>query len=507
MDRFKGPFRVVNTFALLLIAYGLLAQQSSAAPNLGGLAAPMGPGFAYEGRLGSLTGKYDFQFRLYDVSSGGTPLLSTVSAANGVAVEKGEYVVTLKFGETVTSIVTGGALYLDVRYRVASTDPNAPYTQLAGARPQLWSVPYALSLRPGATVQGSLADNTAAITGSTSSPGAYGLKGFSQQSAGVFGQSTKQWGVFGRSFDGQGVYGETYAENTSTVAGVYGTALRAGGIGVIGNAQLANSWGIYGLTSDGNGVRGQATTGTGVVGQSNTGIGVVGKSGTGSAGVFGRSYGVNASGVEGNANAKNAAGVYGKNISGRGVWGYTDSGTAGVFGQSNSGVGSGVEGYANNGATTAGVFGRSAAGVGVWGRNEIGGYAMKAEGNATQSRNMGGWVKAMVIIDPFQPNGNVVFRCYNSQLPAPLASSGNCGFTTYSPFGGWWRINFGFQIDDRFLSVTPYTGTRSGGSFGPVVGAINSVSGNEAIINTYYTDDVPRNESPLTNTQFVLIVY
>src|SRR5690349_4967806 len=79
MDRMKGPFRVVNTLALLVIAYALLARPSSAAPNT----APPTTQFVYEGRINSLSGTYDLRFRLFDTATGGTLVgTPTVAVAN-----------------------------------------------------------------------------------------------------------------------------------------------------------------------------------------------------------------------------------------------------------------------------------------------------------------------------------------------------------------------------------------------------------------------------------------
>jgi hypothetical protein len=443
MDRVKNHLLLGNMLVMFLVLLSLWTGHSLAASGSAPSFAPVSSNFIYEGRLGSATGRYDFKFRLFADTTSTTPVVATELALSNVLVDSGEYVVTLGFG---TAVFTGEARFLEVRYRVTSSDPTAPYTLYT--RQPLLAVPYAQSLRPGAIVEGALADNTAAITGNTSSPGAYGLKGFSQQSAGVFGQSTTKWGVFGRSSSGQGIYGETYAENTSTVAGVYGKALQQGGIGVIGDAQLGNAWGVYGTTQGGVGVRGAATTG----------IGVSGSSASGSAGVYGKADGTTASGVEGNASGSQAAGVYGKNLTGRGVWGYTDSGTAGVFGQSNGAGASGVEGYANGSAASAGVYGRSSNGVAVWGRNEAGGIAMKAEGNAVQSADRGGWAKALLRV---QGNGDLV-RCYNGITGA--ASPASCGFTvTAAGTGGGtylYDINFGagFAIQDRFISLTGSSG-------------------------------------------------
>lgn len=437
MDRVKNRLLAANVVGMFVLAYALMAGPGLAAPSQSSaLATAVGTQISYQGRLSVADGPYDFIFRLWDAPTAGIRIGPDVTVDNA-QVRATAYVVALNFGATA---FTGEARWIEVYYRPGAS--TGTYTKLA-SRQGLLPTAYAVSLRPGAIVEGALANNTAVITANTSSPGAYGLKGFSQQSAGVFGQSRDGWGVWGNSIYSQGVYGQTYAENTSTVAGVYGRAIQTGGVGVIGDAQVGNAWGVYGTVKGGVGVRGAATTG----------IGVSGSSASGTAGVYGKADGATASGVEGNANASGAAGVYGKNATGRGVWGLSDSGTAGVFGQANGAGASGVEGYANGSVASAGVYGRSSNGVGVWGRNEAGGYAMKAEGHVAQSRESGGWVKAMVVI---QPNG-AILRCFNATLPGALASTLPCGITVTkgSVFLGDYRVAFPFQVDDRFFSVTP----------------------------------------------------
>ena len=272
MDRFKNRFRVANTVALFIIAAALVTDRGLAAPGAAPALAPLGSAFTYEGRIpATLSGRYDFRFRLFNAASGGALVDASVASAANVLVQNGEYIAPVNFGAAAQLAFTGDARYLEVRYRPQTTDPAAPYTLLAGPRPQLLPVPYAMSLRPGATVQGALAEYSAAITGSTFSPNAYGLMGFSQQSAGVFGQSADRWGVYGRSASGPGVYGETYAEETTTDPGVYGKAILKGGVGVIGEARLGIGWGVYGIANGGMGVRGAASTGIGVAGYSASG--------------------------------------------------------------------------------------------------------------------------------------------------------------------------------------------------------------------------------------------
>ncbi len=165
-----------------------MAQSSTAAPSAGPLAAPMGPAFEYEGRLGTLSGTYDFKFRLFGVATGGSPVYSTTAVASAVPVDKGEYRVALRFGEGITAYLTGEALYLEVFYRMATSDPNAPYTLQTGPRPQLFPSSVAMSLRPGAAMKGNLTNPVLTVTNNGSGTGIYGK---SNTGVAVRGDSTQ----------------------------------------------------------------------------------------------------------------------------------------------------------------------------------------------------------------------------------------------------------------------------------------------------------------------------
>ncbi len=67
-------------------------------------------------------------------------------------------------------------------------------------------------------------------------------------------------------------------------------------------------------------------------------------------------------------------------------------------------------------------------------------------GNITQPINNNGLVKAMVM-----SSGDGILRCYNG---ITNSSTGNCGFTLTQPLIGVTRINFGFPVSGRFVSVS-----------------------------------------------------
>lgn len=72
----------------------------------------------------------------------------------------------------------------------------------------------------------------------------------------------------------------------------------------------------------------------------------------------------------------------------------------------------------------------------------------QTDGNIRQSAGAFGVVKAMIYVY----RTGTITRCYNGVTGA---STGNCGFvvTTNSPQGVY-NINFGFPVDNRFVSVT-----------------------------------------------------
>ena len=67
-------------------------------------------------------------------------------------------------------------------------------------------------------------------------------------------------------------------------------------------------------------------------------------------------------------------------------------------------------------------------------------------GGVTQDLNSFGMPKAMIYVDP---NGNIL-RCYNGLNGA---ASGNCGFSVTRTNTGIYRIDFGFQVNNRLFSL------------------------------------------------------
>jgi hypothetical protein len=186
---------------------------------------------------------------------------------------------------------------------------------------------------------------------------------------------------------------------------------------------IAGNLGVFGLSS------GPATVAAGIIG-SNTSSG---------SGVFGTS----ASGF----------GIYGTSTSGVGIWGSssgTSGGSDGVHGVTSSAGASGVAGVNNSGGI--GVYGTG--GVGVFGTGSS--YGMQTDSNVQQARTAGGWVKAMVYYSG--NNSGRIATCFNSTLSGAAATTPPCGFAQTKNNVGDYTIDFGFEVDDRFFSLTQQGG-------------------------------------------------
>jgi len=123
----------------------------------------------------------------------------------------------------------------------------------------------------------------------------------------------------------------------------------------------------------------------------------------------------------------------------------TSAGSDGVDGVTSSASAAGVAGINNGGGY--GVYG--AGGVGVFGSGST--YGFQTDSNVNQARTAGGWVKAMVFASGL--SGDIV-SCFNSTLSGASATTPPCGFTMGKPGTGDYIIDFGFQVDDRFLGAT-----------------------------------------------------
>ncbi len=320
------------------------------------------------------TGTCDMQFSVWDDATAGTQQGATLSV-NAVNVDNGVFTVELDFGNQFT----GEARWLESSAKCAD---DADFTTMP--RVPLNPTPYAISLKPGAVINGDIpfasgdatlkatnasasggtalfgqstaaSGNTAGVYGLATSPNGAGVWGHSIAGSGVYGQSTTSPGVSGRSTSSRGVYGVS-----DTFIGVSGKS--TSGFGVKGES--TTGVGIYGESANQNAVWGQSTTAIGVYGTSGTYVGVWGES-------------TSLEGVRGVSHNIDHGGVVGINVGGgTGIYGTTDAAhtftNGAIVGQSTGDGGIGVIGRADVGTGAYGVYGVSAGGYGVVGQSTTG---------------------------------------------------------------------------------------------------------------------------------------
>jgi hypothetical protein len=240
---------------------------------------------------------------------------------NGVNVANGLFTVVLDFGD----LLTGSARWLATSVQCSGDGGFTPLDP----RQLITATPYALSLRPGARIEGS-SDFASMLSGNNSGAGfgiigsgkiglygsttvaggsgVYGQGGTGANSAGVFGLNTNSAAIWGRS---TGVGSAIFGENTST--GLAGRFM--GPVDVSGTLTATN-------TSSGS---------TGVLGKGPTGV-------------YGETTVSDASGVWGKADMTGSAGVFGLNRAGHAVWGRTTGHGAAIYGESPGGPNYGYAG-------------------------------------------------------------------------------------------------------------------------------------------------------------------
>jgi hypothetical protein len=127
---------------------------------------------------------------------------------------------------------------------------------------------------------------------------------------------------------------------------------------------------------------------------------------------------------------------------------------------------------------------------------EIGdGGELHAFGNAQQSRDKGGWAKAMIHVGAA---GNVL-ACYNSASGSSDVST-QCGMTVTHSLTGSYHVGFPFRVGDRFLSATT---TSSGGAFVGINYSLND--GNTNIVDVVIATG--SGFGTAADATFMLIIY
>jgi hypothetical protein len=485
---------------------GFLSIAFLAIAVAGGGASGQTTAFVYQGKLtdngAPAEGPYLMRFELFDAVASGTQIGSTLTDLPVVA-SGGIVTVTLDFGAPALS---GANRWLEIAVKKTAGESYS----LLSPREQITSSPYAIRSLSAATADvaldaqklgGKLPSEYVTTTGvgtafinnqttvqaganfniagngtiggklgvgmtavakidanggsgdgirGVSTGGGRGVWGESESWQGVYGKSNTQAGVVGESNTFYGVYGITHIPSA---AGLYGSNT-TDGMGIVGES--ATNTAIKGTSTSGAGVHGLSTSGWGVYGQSSSSAGVVGGSGS-YHGVYGSSGNANGAGVFG-TNTNGGIGVQGSVASGVAVLGgVSQTGAIGVRGDASAVNSTGVKGQANAANSigvwgqadlNTGVFGLTTSGWGLYGRSVGSGLGLYSDGNAGQTRDKGGIVKAMVYV-----NGDgTLIRCYNGVTGAASCT----GFSSARDFfpAGDYHVDFPFQTDDRFYEVS-----------------------------------------------------
>ncbi|CAN5710971.1 hypothetical protein BH20VER1_BH20VER1_20470 [soil metagenome] len=308
-------------------AFSALSIALSLASTLAAFAEPVGTSWTYQGQLrrsgAAYTGTCNFQFSLWDAASGGTQQGSTLPI-NGVSVTNGLFTLPLDFGDQFKG---------DSRWLATSVQCSGDggFTQLDPRQP-ITAAPYAMSLRPGATIQGSLGapnsllrvNNSGFGGNAIEGNGFNGVIGRSNPGSGGYGvaggsDGTSGAGVFGSNDNGKGVQG-------TGLTGVHGMTSSPTGRGVFGDVNGANAVGVVGNNTSTTG--GDAIKGTGF-----NGVHGVSNGSSGGLGVLGQASGTGSAGVSGSASGPNSAGVFGSNNESAAIWGTSTGVGSAIYGE------------------------------------------------------------------------------------------------------------------------------------------------------------------------------
>jgi hypothetical protein len=270
----RGRRITMPRLALGLLASVLAGVCSIARANA--QATQLGTAFTYQGQLvrdgAPPDGSCDFRFGLFDAPSGGH-LQGTALEIPNVAVNGGVFTVHLDFGDQFK----GSARWLATAVRCIG---DVDFVALAPLQP-LTPAPYALSLRPGAHVEGSV--DSGALTVSNTTPPATMISGVDRARPGERDSGTgRTFSLIGAGADGIDAFATTgigVRADGGSRAGVLGTTTDPMGSGVEGGANGAGAAGVLGTNNGGTGVLGRVTGGAyGVYGDAPNGIGVGGVS-------------------------------------------------------------------------------------------------------------------------------------------------------------------------------------------------------------------------------------
>ncbi len=321
----QGTDRVAEAAApaTMTLVTKTLPISSPASPAGGGGGGDLDTTFSYQGMLkkdgAPFTGNCDMRFKLYDAQSAVVPITTVTPLPYPVSVNNGLFTTWIDVGDQFK----GQYRYLEAD--VSCPASGSPIWQTLSPRQVLYAAPYALSLRPGATISGTTSPVLSIISSQIDGYGVYG----EGPGRGVYGYSPNGIGVVGSALygptGGTGVSGSglTGVHGTGTSTGVSGNGI----LGVYGESSSDTGYGVYGYNSSntGAGVKGQGSLGPGVAG-TGTYTGVTGLANASNSsvtyGVYGRAYSVNGFGIYGySLGGTGAAGV---SYHGNALYGYNE---------------------------------------------------------------------------------------------------------------------------------------------------------------------------------------
>ena len=244
---------------LTLTAGGAGAQGPSPEGDTAG--AVVMAAVSYQGRLthpdtgAPLSGTYDLEFTFWSADAGGVQV-GPATTRNGQIIANGLYSTNVNVDH---NIVRGQELWLHIRVR----ETGGTWETLT-PRVQVLPTMYAMTLRPGAKIQGEPPAADGAVL-------KVEMDGYYPNGKAVWGVSPATgYGVRGESPNGFGVYG--YTEDGLAVWGVDGGSTDARGYG--GYFNSANGVGVYGYSGATPTYKNMYTPG--VYGKSSNGAGVYG---------------------------------------------------------------------------------------------------------------------------------------------------------------------------------------------------------------------------------------
>ena len=222
----RGATTMRRTFSAIFIALSIVTAFAA-------FGVPVNTKWTYQGQLqrsgAAYNGTCNFQFSLWDALSAGAQQGSTQSI-NSVNVVNGLFTVVLDFGD----LFKGAARWLGTSVQCSG---DGGFTQLDPRQP-LTAAPYALSLRPGATIRGEVDGLYALQVNNDAEEGGFhgGLSanGESIGVAGISSSSISSDGVYGQGFNG--VHGVSGTGSGAAIWGQSGTSLGSTGPAIFGQA-------------------------------------------------------------------------------------------------------------------------------------------------------------------------------------------------------------------------------------------------------------------------------